>query len=695
MSVNDANAFASLGVTFDSGKGTIRVYSSNAAKVELCILDDNDFRQITATLPLKKGDYDIWATSSTKLSPGTKYVLRADGPTGPRHSFNPSANLIDPYARAVHRENQREYYCVAIEDTFDWQGVTKPNTPLDRTIIYEAHLRGLTRGNQDIDDDLRGTYAALAHESTIAHLKKIGITAIELLPIHMFISEPRLMNMGLINYWGYNTINFFSPQFRYASGAARSAGPEAIVNELKTAIRELHRNGIEVLLDVVYNHTAEGGSNGNTFSFKGLDSSAYYRMDDAGHYQDTTGCGNSLNFANAHVVDLVIDSMRYWTNEMQIDGFRFDLATTLARDENNSYNPSHPLLERIQSDPTFADSKLIVEPWDVGLGGWQTGNFPDRFSEWNDRYRDSVRRFWLTDIATARNSGNHWNGVADLATRLSGSQDVVDGPSGVLGSVNFVTAHDGFTLHDLVSYNVKHNQVNGESNRDGTSNNYSFNHGAEGETEDLAILANRRKAMRNLFGTLLLSSGIPMITAGDERAKTQRGNNNAYCQDSMLSWVDWETNRNQRDLEDTVAYLTRLRLENPVLRPKNFGNYNLMHVESDRVRWYSDRGEIMNDDDWGNPEMRTVARYAEHLNEDGSTNRFLIVAHGKELASEFTLPKEILKTRFELLWNSALDLPPTLIETYEAGAQIPMSATSMMLFRAVDDDNANPQIASV
>ncbi len=684
-----------LGVTFSPGKGTIGVYSSNATKVELCILDDADFRQFVATLPLKKGDYDIWSTTSAKLVPGTKYILRADGPEGPRHSFNPANNLIDPYARAVHRENQREYYCLAIEDKFDWQGVVKPNISLDETIIYEAHLRGLTRGNQDIDDDLRGTYAALGHPSTIAHLKKIGITAVELLPIQMFISEPRLMNMGLINYWGYNTINFFSPQFRYASEAAREAGPEAIVNELKTAIRELHRAGIEVLLDVVYNHTAEGSSSGNTFSFKGLDSSAYYRMDDAGNYQDTTGCGNSLNFANSHVVDLVIDSMRYWTNEMQIDGFRFDLATTLARDAGNTFDPNHAMLQRIQADPAFANSKLIVEPWDVGLGGWQTGNFPDRFSEWNDRYRDSVRRFWLTDIATARNSGNHWNGVADLATRLSGSQDVVDGPTGVLGSVNFITAHDGFTLNDLVSYNVKHNQINGESNRDGTSNNYSYNHGAEGETEDLAIQASRRKAMRNLLGTLLLSAGVPMITAGDERAKTQLGNNNAYCQDSTLSWVNWDTTRNQRDLEETVGYLNRLRRENPVLRPKTFGNYNLMHQESDRVRWYAASGEIMTNDDWGNPECRTVARFAEHLNENGTTNRFLIVTHGKEVAERFTLPKEILKTRFELVWNSALDLPPTSVESYLPGNQVAMSATSILLFRAVEDVDANPQNASV
>jgi glycogen operon protein len=686
MSDTSETKASALGITFEGEQGTIAVYSSSATKIELCILDDADFRQINCIVPLNLGDNDLWFASSSKIQPGIKYILRADGPDGPKHNFNPQINLIDPYAKAVHRENPREYYCVAIQDDFDWQGVPKPNTPLDETIIYEAHLRGLTRANQDIDDDIRGTYAALAHPTTIAHLKKIGITAVELLPIQMFISEPRLMNVGLINYWGYNTINFFTPQYRYASGAAQKAGPAAIVNELKTTIRELHRNGIEVLLDVVYNHTAEGGSGGNTFSYRGLDNAAYYRLDDEGRYQDTTGCGNSLNFANPHVVDLVLDSMRYWTNEMQIDGFRFDLATTLARDENNTFNSRHPMLERIQQDPTFTETKLIVEPWDVGHGGWQTGNFPDRFSEWNDRYRDSVRRFWLTDIAAARHSGNHWNGVADFATRLSGSQDVVDGPTGVLGSVNFVTAHDGFTLHDLVSYNEKHNQINGEGNRDGSNNNYSFNHGVEGHTEDATILATRRKAMRNILGTLLLSAGVPMITSGDERAKTQFGNNNAYCQDSDLSWVDWQNTRSEKELEETVGYLARLRRDNPALRPSNFGNYNLIHAESDRVRWYSMLGEIMTGDDWSNPEHRTVARFAEHLNPDGSTNRFLIVTHGKEVEAEFTLPKEIIKTRFDLLWNSALELPPSTFESYSAGSKVTVSATSILVFKAVDQD---------
>ncbi|MFM6980104.1 MAG: glycogen debranching protein [Micrococcales bacterium] len=474
----------------------------------------------------------------------------------------------------------------------------------------------------------------------------------------MFISEPRLMNMGLYNYWGYNTINFFSAHPRYASPVVREKGPEHVVNELKMAIRELHRAGIEVILDVVYNHTAEGGGGGLTYSFKGIDNANYYRLDEKGWYVDTTGCGNSLNFGNPHVVDLTLDSMRYWTEVMQIDGFRFDLASTLARNEINHFDPNHPVLQGMQNDPAFANSKLIVEPWDVGLGGWQTGNYPDRFSEWNDRYRDSVRRFWLSDIANARNSGGHWNGVADLATRLAGSQDVVDGRLGPLGSINFITAHDGFTLHDLVAYNVKHNQINGESNRDGTNNNYSFNHGAEGETNEPTISADRRKAMRNLTATLLLSSGVPMVTAGDERAKTQLGNNNAYCQDSALSWVNWELTRTQKDLETTFGYLTKLRRENKVLRPSNFGSFETRSTEKDRIRWFNCQGSLMTNEDWQNAENRTVMRFSEHEEPNGDLNRVLLVIHGAEKEATVQLPTGIGIEAYELLWNSAHDLPP-------------------------------------
>ena len=670
-----------LGVTFADGVGYIRVYSATASWLQLCILDPSNPRNVIKYIDLTKGEYDIWEASTPELKVGVKYALKADGPSAPRNAFNPSLLLIDPYAKAVERLSAREYYCVAISEEFDWQGVEKPRVPLDQTIIYEAHARGLTRGNPALSDDIRGTYAALGHPDTIQHLLKIGVTSVELLPVQMFISEPRLMNMGLFNYWGYNTINFFSAHPRYASGKMREKGPEFIINELKTAIRELHRAGIEVILDVVYNHTAEGGGGGLTYSYRGLDNSSYYRLDDKGWYQDTTGCGNSLNFANPHVVDLTMDSLRYWTEVMQIDGFRFDLAATLARDEGNTFNPNHPLLNAMQSDPIVSQAKLIVEPWDVGLGGWQTGNFPDRFSEWNDRYRDSVRKFWLTDLANARNSGKYWNGVGDLATRLAGSGDIVGGTQGPLGTVNFVTAHDGFTLKDLVSYNVKHNQVNGESNRDGTNNNYSFNFGVEGDTADPGIRAMRRKSARNLLGTLLFSAGIPMVTAGDERGKSQLGNNNAYCQDSNLSWVNWDLSRAQQDVEATFSYLTRLRKDNPTLRPNNFGSFERIDVGLDRIRWFNSNGQMMTGEDWQNSETRTVMRFSQNIGIDGATNETLLVVHGAETELIVQLPKELGVETYELLWNSAWELPPTEITEIAGESELIMSGASMALLR--------------
>jgi glycogen operon protein len=434
-------------------------------------------------------------------------------------------------------------------------------------------------------------------------------------------------------------------------------------------------------MDVVYNHTAEGGNGGLTYSYRGIDNANYYRQDENGHYHDTTGCGNSLNFGNPHVIHLVMESLRYWTNEMQIDGYRFDLATTLARNEINHFDPNHDLLKAINDEPGFAETKMIVEPWDVGLGGWQTGNFPDRFSEWNDRFRDSVRRFWLTDIASARTNGNHWNGVADLATRLAGSRDIVDGPSGPIGGLNFITAHDGFCLRDLVSYNVKHNNANGESNRDGANNNSSFNHGHEGEGATEEIRVQRRKASRNLIATLLFSAGIPMITAGDERGKSQNGNNNAYCQDNVMTWLNWDLTRQQQDLEDTVAYLTKLRRENPVLRPKAFGDFNEANESQDLLRWYNQAGEIMSEENWHDQECRTISRYSERAL-DSEKNALLLIIHGSEASIEVTLPEPDGVTGYELLWNSAHESPDQDRGHHAVGHKIHVSGTSMLLLRA-------------
>lgn len=671
-----------LALGVDEVSNTFRVYSANASSIDFVLLDPQEPSNEIARIPLHR-DGDIWSATDPRITVGAHYAIRADGPEGPRHGFNPDVDLIDPYATGIVREGPRDYHNVVISRDFDWQGVTKPNVPLSEAVIYEAHARGLTRGNKALPDELRGTYAALAHPETIGHLKKIGVTTVELLPIQAFISEPRLINMGLINYWGYNTINFFTPHHRYATSAAIAAGPDAIVREFKTAVRELHRAGIEVVLDVVYNHSAEGGYRGLTHSYRGLDNSSYYRMDDAGNYHDTTGCGNSFNFANPQVVQLTMDSLRYWTQEFQIDGFRFDLATTLSRDANNQFDPNHPLLLAMANDPVLADSKLIVEPWDVGLGGWQTGGFPDRFSEWNDRYRDSVRRFWLSDLATARNSGSHHNGVAELATRLAGSKDIVHGPLGSLGTINFITAHDGFNLRDLVSYNVKHNQANGESNRDGNSNNYSFNFGEEGPSPDKTVHTTRRRIMRNLTATLLFSAGVPMVTAGDERGKSQKGNNNAYCQDNVISWVNWELDESDRQLEDTFAYLTKLRRENPSLRSANFGNFDQPEVGSDMTKWYNALGEILSSEEWDNPETRTLMRLTVAVDESGARNGTLTVIHGIEEPGQITLPHWGDINGWETLWNSANALPPESIEKFAPGDNIPVTDASILVFRAV------------
>ena len=680
MTELSTNSAPGLGMRFDPDMGHFGLYSATASKVCLGILDANHDQVETELLlePLGEG---IWRVSSPLIKPGIAYVIKVDGLDGPRNSFRPEINLIDPYAKGVVRKTARDYYNVAIDDSFDWQGVKKPNVPLDEVVIYEAHARGLTRANPEIPDELRGTYAALGHDSTIAQLKALGVTTLELLPIQMFISEPRLVNMGLINYWGYNTINFFSPHPRYATSRSLDKGSAEVILELKTAIRELHRAGIEVLMDVVYNHTAEGGAGGLTYSFRGIDNSSYYRQDDAGNYHDTTGCGNSLDFSNPAVVRLVMDSLVYWSSEMQIDGFRFDLATTLARDENNNFNPEHPLLVAIASEPALKDSKLIVEPWDVGPGGWQTGNFPDRFSEWNDRFRDDVRKFWLSDVGFARQSGHYPNGVSDLATKLAGSVDVVDGPHGVLGGINFITAHDGFTLLDLLSHNVKHNQINGESNRDGTTNNYSFNFGVEGETDDEVIRSLRRRMSRNMMATLLFSSGIPMLTSGDERGKSQQGNNNAYCQDNKLSWLNWDLSSFQTDLQKTTSFLVKTRLEHPTLRPKHFANYEEASDTSDRMRWFNAAGELMTDQNWSDAQCRTMMRLTDHRNSDGSLDSMLVVVHGAEYEIAIALPKLEGISGYQLLWESVSEVPAEP-RNLTPGTELMMCSLSMALIKA-------------
>lgn len=668
-----------LGLNLLDGGGIVNVWSESATEVKLLLLNSDDASVVDQEIDLELGEGGIWSGADDRLTAGVNYVLRANGPAGPRHAFNPERNLLDPYAKALVKHGPQNYHCAAVNDEFDWQGVAKPGIALSESIIYEAHLRGLTRLNPAIPEEIRGSYAALSHPATIDYLKNLGITAIELLPIHAFISEPRLVSLGLINYWGYNSINYFAPHLRYSSPGAVAESPVAILNELKTSIRELHRAGIEVILDVVYNHTAEGGGKGLTHSYRGLDNSNYYRQDDEGNYHDTTGCGNSLNFGNPMVQQLMLDSLRYWSTEMQVDGFRFDLATTIARDERNHFDPSHPVLLAMKADPIISQAKLIVEPWDVGMGGWQTGNFPPGFPEWNDRFRDSVRKFWLTDISRARSLGAHENGVQELAGRISGSQDIFSEGS-PQGAVNFITAHDGFSLWDLVTYNQKHNLANGEASRDGAGDNQSFNHGHEGETNDNSILFSRRKAARNLLGTLLTSAGVPMITAGDERLKTQGGNNNPYCQDNVITWQDYEPDPDKDNFYRQVAHLIQLRKTYPALRPRSFTKLDEPTPDHDQMLWFSVQGDQMSIDDWHNPERRTLQRLNYHLMNDGTKQGILTVFNGSEIVKNLKLPAPSQVSNFELLWDSARELPPETGLLFAPGSSLRMAEASMQIF---------------
>ncbi|WP_213814956.1 glycogen debranching protein GlgX [Glaciihabitans sp. dw_435] len=672
-----------LGVRMTSRGGEARVWSEHATAMELCLFDERDAAWLGNSVPMTREPSGVWVGRSKLLVPGMRYSIRATGPTGPTHAFDPSRNLIDPYARGLARTTSGEWRSYVQDDAFDWGDVVKPKIPLDHTVLYETHVRGLTRANPSVPEELRGTYAGLAHESTIAYLKDLGVTTVELLPIHQSVSEQRLIKQGLVNYWGYNTLNFFTPQSSYASRAAQVGGTGAVLREFKGMVRLLHEAGLEVVLDVVYNHTAEEGPGGPTTSLRGLDNASYYRQMDDGDYIDVTGCGNTVNFALPAAQRLVLDSLRYWANEVQIDGFRFDLAATLGRDENVDFDPEHPLLDAILHDPALEGVKMIAEPWDVGMGGWQVGNFPDGFQEWNDGYRDRARDFWLTDVAAARHHGSAAQGIGGFARRLAGSAHVFSEKRGPLASVNFITAHDGFTMADLTAYNQKHNLGNGENNRDGTDNNHSFNHGVEGPTSDTDVLHSRRKAIRNLLGTLLLSAGVPMLTAGDEYGRSQRGNNNAYCLDSELTWLSWGKREPwQEDLWKVAQRLLRLRHENPALRPVRFGRFGETVPSSNQMDWYNTEGLSMSDRDWNSPTARTLQYVAASTPEVEEFNRILLIVHGMEDDITVTLPEHADVTGYTLLWDSATDDLSSAELEHGPGSELLMSGTSMRLFRA-------------
>ncbi|GAA4156784.1 glycogen debranching protein GlgX [Gryllotalpicola daejeonensis] len=677
-----------LGVTQGDAGGTLAVWSANASKIDLVIFDRKDPDWVVETVPLTRGDHDVWSGASERLVPDTRYAIRVDGPQAPRNAFDPTTNLIEPYAKGVTQLRADQWRAVVVDRGFDWGTSRKPGHGLDKTVVYETHVRGFSKLNPAVPEELRGTYAGLAHPASIEYLTSLGVTAVELLPVHYFASEPRLLRQGLSNYWGYNTVNFFSPHSPYATKSAQKQGPGAVLREFKGMVKLLHDAGLEVLLDVVYNHTAELGLGGPRTSFRGIDNSSYYRQLDDGTYYDVTGCGNTVDFGQSAARELVRDSIRYWANECQVDGFRFDLAATLGRDQTGAFTRDHPLLAGLADDEQLQGVKLIAEPWDVGLGGWQTGNFPDGWSEWNDRYRDRVRQFWLRDIADARAHGSASTGIGGLATRLAGSSNTFSSERGPLASVNFVTAHDGFTLADLVSYDVKHNFGNGEFNRDGSDNNRSFNHGAEGPTDDEGILATRRTAMRNLLGTLLLSAGVPMLTAGDEYGRSQQGNNNAYCHDDELTWLSWERDEDAERLRAVTAELIRLRRENPAVRPVRYAKLGEHVPQSSQMDWYDAGGNTMDLADWQDPSARTLQYIAASTPEFEDFNRILLIVHGTESEIQVTLPAHEGVDGYEFVWDSSDEVPKTETQTFRPGDTVTVRPASLQLFRCSGHDFA-------
>ncbi|MFM6974641.1 MAG: glycogen debranching protein GlgX [Agromyces sp.] len=681
--MTSAGSTTTLGLSRTADGHELRVWSRSAQHISVTVFDAEDPARVLGTLPLEKARGSVWRVTSELFQVGRSYTLSVSGPNGPQHAFTPELPVMDPYARGV-QEFDGELRAVVINSDFDWADDTKPRIPLDQTVVYEMHVKGFSKLNTAIPLELRGTYAGLGHEESVSYLQNLGVTSVELLPVHFFVAERHLQDRGQVNYWGYNSVSFFAPHAAYATKAAQSEGADAVIREFKHMVRALHSAGIEVILDVVYNHTAEEGRGGPVFNLRGLDNKSYYRQDARGNYVDTTGCGNTINYGEPAAVALALDSMRYWLTEMGVDGFRLDLATTLGRGKNGEYSPDHPLLRAMLTDPVIGAAKLIAEPWDVGWGGWQTGNFPAGFSEWNDRYRDRMRDFWLGDLRRERSSGDAGSGIGRFATRLAGSSNTFSNERGPLASVNFITAHDGFTLADLTAFDHKHNDANGEENRDGTDNNNSYNHGVEGLTHEPGILADRRKSIRNLLGTLLLSSGVPMLCAGDEYGRSQRGNNNAYCQDGEMTWLSWQRTPEQETLFRITRRLIRMRRENPALRPVHFGTFGETVPNATQMDWFNAKGATMSVDDWNNPRERTLQYLAASTPDNEDFNRILLVVHAHESDQNVVLARHAGVTGYRRIWDSALEQPPASGHAAEflPGDTIMMSPRSMQLFWA-------------
>ena len=690
-----------LGASYDGAGVNFALFSQVAQKVELCLFDEED--RETRVEMTEHNSY-VWHNYLPGIQPGQRYGYRVYGPYDPAKGLrcNPNKLLLDPYAKAIEGnidgdESLYSYWFKSPEDVtsmntldsaphtmksavvnpyFDWGNDQHPNISYHDSVIYEAHVRGMTNLNLDVPPDIRGTYAGLAYPSVIEYLRKLGVTAIELMPIHQFVNDSFLQEKGLSNYWGYNTIGFFAPHNAYSSSGQRGEQ----VNEFKSMVKAYHRAGMEVILDVVYNHTAEGNNLGPTLSFKGIDNGAYYRLvdNDRRHYFDTTGTGNSLLMRSPHALQLITDSLRYWVTEMHVDGFRFDLAATLAR-QFQEVDKLSAFFDIVEQDPVISRVKLIAEPWDLGSGGYQVGGFPSSWSEWNGRYRDCVRDFWRSQPST----------LPEFASRLMGSSDLyqMNGRRPV-ASVNFITAHDGFTMNDLVSYNEKHNDANGEGNRDGESNNRSWNCGVEGPTTIKDVNDLRQQQMRNMFATLLCSQGIPMICGGDEVARTQQGNNNAYCQDNAISWTNWDLDDSQKDLLEFVSKLIHLRLEHPVLHRRRFFTGREPGDPDDKipqVEWMDHTGSIMDMEDWSNTHAFSVMIYlngsdipeADWYGNQMVDNNFILIFNAHYEPIMFTLPDERYGKKWRLVVDTHNPKGPEL--NYEAGFAITAQSRSFLL----------------
>ena len=690
-----------LGASYDGAGVNFALYSQVAQKVELCLFDEHD---VETRIEMTERNSYVWHNYIPGLHPGQRYGYRVYGPYDPVHGLrcNPNKLLLDPYAKAIEGnidgdESLFSYWFKSPDDNsamndldsaahtmksavinpyFDWGNDQHPYISYHDSVIYEAHVRGMTNLNMDVPPDIRGTYAGLAYPSVIEYLKKLGITAIELMPIHQFVNDSFLQEKGLSNYWGYNTIGFFAPHNAYSSSGERGEQ----VNEFKSMVKAYHHAGMEVILDVVYNHTAEGNHMGPTLSFKGIDNASYYRLveGDQQHYFDTTGTGNSLLMRSPHALQLITDSLRYWVTEMHVDGFRFDLAATLAR-QFQEVDKLSAFFDIVEQDPIISRVKLIAEPWDLGSGGYQVGGFPSSWSEWNGRYRDTVRDFWRSQPST----------LPEFASRLMGSSDLyqVNGRRPV-ASVNFITAHDGFTMNDLVSYNEKHNEANGEGNRDGESNNRSWNCGVEGPTNIPDVNDLRQCQMRNMFATLLFSQGIPMICGGDEVARTQQGNNNAYCQDNEISWTNWHLDKGRKELLAFVSKLIHLRLDHPVLHRRRFFTGREPGDDSNtipQVEWFDHTGSIMDMDDWQNTHAFSMMIYlngSDIPEVDWYGNRmvdndFILIFNAHYEPIMFTLPDERYGRKWQLVVDTHNPNEPAL--SYEAGFMITAQSRSFLM----------------